>query len=86
VQFRHFGFRSDDVDRAHEHLVDTGMETTEEPHRRDFAGMYTSFLHQQGCADVQLVMYDPPTTPDTDVGPSGHGSVASTASGGHHVG
>ncbi len=28
VHFRHFGVRADDVDRAHQHLVDTGMETT----------------------------------------------------------
>ena len=54
VHFRHLGFRADDVDSAHQHLVDTGMETTEEPHRRDFAAMYTSFLHQQGCVDVPV--------------------------------
>ena len=53
VHFRHVGVRADDVDRAHQHLVDTGMETTLEPHRRDFAAMYTSFLHQEGCVDVQ---------------------------------
>lgn len=63
VQFRHFGFRTDDVDRDHQHLVDTGMETTEPPHRRDFAAMYTAFLHQQGCADIQLVTYDRPAPP-----------------------
>lgn len=67
VHFRHFGFRADDVDRAHQHLVDTGMTTTEEPHRHDFAAMYTSFLHEQGCVDVQLVNYDLPATPDGDV-------------------
>ena len=59
VHFRHFGFRADDVDGAHEHLVEAGMETSEAPHRRDFAGMYTSFLAQAGGLEVQLVKYDP---------------------------
>jgi catechol 2,3-dioxygenase-like lactoylglutathione lyase family enzyme len=58
VHFRHFGFRSDDVDAAHQSLVDAGMQTSEAPHRRDFAGMYTSFLSQPGGLDVQLVKYD----------------------------
>jgi len=58
VHFRHFGFRADDVDGAHDHLVDVGMETSEAPHRRDFAGMYTSFLRQRGGVEVQLVKYD----------------------------
>ena len=58
VHFRHFGFRADDVDGAHEHLVDGGMETSEAPHRRDFAGMYTSFLKQRGGVEIQLVNYD----------------------------
>jgi catechol 2,3-dioxygenase-like lactoylglutathione lyase family enzyme len=58
VHFRHFGFQSDDVDRAHESLVDVGMETTEAPHRREFARMYTSFLKQPGCVEIQLVNYD----------------------------
>jgi catechol 2,3-dioxygenase-like lactoylglutathione lyase family enzyme len=58
VHFRHFGFRADDVDGAHDHLVEAGMETSEPPHRRDFAGMYTSFLTQPGCVEVQLVRYD----------------------------
>ena len=58
VHFRHFGFRADDVDVAHESLVEAGMETSEAPHRRDFAGMYTSFLKQRGGLEVQLVKYD----------------------------
>jgi catechol 2,3-dioxygenase-like lactoylglutathione lyase family enzyme len=58
VHFRHFGFRADDVDRTHEHLVEVGMETSEPPQRRDFARMYTSFLKQQGGIEVQLVKYD----------------------------
>jgi catechol 2,3-dioxygenase-like lactoylglutathione lyase family enzyme len=58
VHFRHFGFRADDVDGAHDQLVEAGMETSEPPHRRDFAGMYTSFLTQPGCVEVQLVRYD----------------------------
>ena len=58
VHFRHFGFRADDVDGAHESLVADGMESNEAPHRRDFAGMYTSFLNQPGGVEVQLVKYD----------------------------
>ena len=58
VHFRHFGFRADDVDGAHDSLVKAGMETSEAPHRRDFAGMYTSFLTQPGGLEVQLVKYD----------------------------
>ena len=58
VHFRHFGFRADDVDDAHERLVEAGMQADEAPHRRDFAGMYTSFLTQPGGLDVQLVKYD----------------------------
>ena len=58
VHFRHFGFRADDVDGEHESLVKAGMETSEAPHRRDFAGMYTSFLAQRGGLEVQLVKYD----------------------------
>ena len=58
VHFRHFGFRADDVDGAHEGLVASGMETSTAPHRRDFARMYTSFLTQPGCLEVQLVKYD----------------------------
>lgn len=85
LHFGHFGFRADDVDGAHQHLVDTGMETTEPPHRRDFAAMYTSFLHQQGCADIQLVNYDAPAAPATPVGPSAHDTLPSTADGGRHA-
>jgi catechol 2,3-dioxygenase-like lactoylglutathione lyase family enzyme len=59
VHFRHLGFRAEDVDAAHDSLVEAGMETSESPHRRDFAGMYTSFLKQQGGLEVQLVKYDP---------------------------
>jgi catechol 2,3-dioxygenase-like lactoylglutathione lyase family enzyme len=58
VHIRHLGFRTDDVDSAHETLVDAGMEVSEAPHRRDFARMYTSFLKQVGGVEVQLVKYD----------------------------
>ncbi len=58
VHFRHFGFRTDDVDRDHRSLVDAGMEASGPPHRRDFARMYTSFLKQPGGLEVQLVKYD----------------------------
>jgi catechol 2,3-dioxygenase-like lactoylglutathione lyase family enzyme len=58
VHFRHLGFRADDVDDAHQSLLEAGMQTSEAPHRRDFAGMYTSFLAQRGGLDVQLVKYD----------------------------
>jgi catechol 2,3-dioxygenase-like lactoylglutathione lyase family enzyme len=58
VHFRHLGFRADDVDGTHAGLVQAGMETGEAPHRRDFAGMYTSFLKQPGGLEVQLVKYD----------------------------
>jgi catechol 2,3-dioxygenase-like lactoylglutathione lyase family enzyme len=58
VHLRHFGFRADDVDGAHEQLVGAGMETSEPPQRRDFARMYTSFLKQPGGVEVQLVKYD----------------------------
>ena len=58
VHLRHLGFRADDVDAAHSSLVAAGMEPTTEPHRRDFAGMYTSFLQLPGGVEVQLVKYD----------------------------
>ena len=58
VHFRHLGFRAEDVDGAHDSLVKAGMETSESPHRRDFARMYTSFLKQRGGLEVQLVKYD----------------------------
>jgi catechol 2,3-dioxygenase-like lactoylglutathione lyase family enzyme len=58
VHFRHLGFRAEDVDGTHESLVKAGMESSEAPQRRDFAGMYTSFLKQRGGLEVQLVKYD----------------------------
>jgi len=58
IHVRHLGFRTDDVDAAHATLVAAGMETSEAPHRRDFAAMYTSYLEQPGGVDVQLVRYD----------------------------
>jgi catechol 2,3-dioxygenase-like lactoylglutathione lyase family enzyme len=58
VHFRHFGFRADDVDSTHDALVAAGMESSEAPHRRDFARMYTSFLQQPGGVGFQLVNYD----------------------------
>ena len=58
VHFRHLGFRADDLDGAHESLVEAGMTSREAPHRRDFAAMYTSFLEQRGGLEVQLVKYD----------------------------
>ncbi len=58
VHFRHFGFRTDDLDSAHETLVEEGMVVSEPPHRRDFARMYTSFLKQPDGFEVQLVKYD----------------------------
>ena len=58
VHFRHVGFRADDVDGEHAQLVAAGMTTSQEPHRREFAGMYTSFLTQPGGIEVQLVRYD----------------------------
>ena len=58
VHVRHLGFRTDDVDAEHATLVAAGMESSEAPHRRDFAAMYTSYLAQPGGVDVQLVKYD----------------------------
>jgi len=58
VHLRHFGFRADDVDDSHEHLLAVGMETSQAPHRQDYAGMYTSFLTEPGTVEVQLVKYD----------------------------
>ena len=55
---RHLGFRADDVDAAHERLVEAGMEARVAPQRQDFARMYTSYLEQPGCVEVQLVKYD----------------------------
>jgi hypothetical protein len=58
VHFRHFGFRTDDVDKVHEALTEGGMEASTAPHRRDFARMYTSFLKQPDGFEIQLVKYD----------------------------
>ena len=58
VHFRHLGFCADDVDGAHGRLVEEGMASSEAPHRRDFARMYTSYLQQPGGLEVQLVKYD----------------------------
>jgi catechol 2,3-dioxygenase-like lactoylglutathione lyase family enzyme len=58
VHFRHLGFRTDDVDAAHETLASAGMQVSAAPHRRDFARMYTSFLKAPGGLEVQLVKYD----------------------------
>jgi catechol 2,3-dioxygenase-like lactoylglutathione lyase family enzyme len=60
VHFRHLGFRAEDVDGTHESLVKAGMETSEAPHRRAFARMYTSFLKQPGGLEIQLVNYAEP--------------------------
>ena len=58
IHFRHFGFRTDAVDAAHESLVEAGMLAGQPPHRRDFARMYTSYLKQPDGLEVQLVKYD----------------------------
>ena len=58
IHVRHLGFRADDVDAAHATLVAAGLVTSQEPHRQDFARMYTSYLTQPGCVEVQLVKYD----------------------------
>ncbi len=58
VHFRHLGFRTDDVDATHAMLLDADMQVVHPPHRREFARMYTSFLTQPGCLEVQLVKYD----------------------------
>jgi hypothetical protein len=58
VHFRHLGFRTEDLDSAHQVLVESGLEVSEAPHRRDFARMYTSFLKQPGGLELQLVKYD----------------------------
>jgi catechol 2,3-dioxygenase-like lactoylglutathione lyase family enzyme len=58
VHFRHLGFRAEDVDGAHSSLVEAGMESVEQPHRRELLHMYTSYLRQPGGLEVQLVRYD----------------------------
>jgi hypothetical protein len=58
VHVRHLGFVAEDVDAAHADLVTAGMDSSKDPHRQDFAAMYTSYLQQPGCIEVQLVKYD----------------------------
>lgn len=58
AHFRHLGYRCNDVDASHEDLVKAGMQSSEGPHRRDFARMYTSFLREDSGLEVQLVKYD----------------------------
>ena len=58
AHFRHLGFRAGDVDAGHQALVRAGMASTEAPHRRDFARMYTAFLKDESGLEVQLVKYD----------------------------
>ena len=58
AHFRHLGFRSEDVDAGHDELVKAGMRSSEAPHRRDFARMYTAFLREDNGLEVQLVKYD----------------------------
>lgn len=58
IHFRHLGFRTDDVDGAHQSLAEAGMQVGAAPHRRDFARMYTSFLKQADGVEIQLVKYD----------------------------
>jgi len=58
VHLRHLGFATDDLDSAHQVLVDAGMQVSEPPHRRDFARMYTSFLKQPDGFELQLVNCD----------------------------
>jgi hypothetical protein len=61
VHFRHLGFRAEDVDGTHASLVDAGMESSEQPHRRELSRMYTSYLRERGGLEVQLVKYDSPS-------------------------
>ena len=56
--FRHLGFRAGDVDAAHAALSEAGMVSSEAPHHRDFAKMYTAFLKDDSGLEVQLVKYD----------------------------
>lgn len=56
--FRHLGFRAADVDAGHQELVQAGLTSTEAPHHRDFAGMYTAFLKDASGLELQLVKYD----------------------------
>ena len=58
AHFRHLGFATEDVDGGHAALVQAGMATSEAPHRRDFARMYTSFLKEDSGLEIQLADYD----------------------------
>ncbi|HEY2356771.1 MAG TPA: VOC family protein [Phenylobacterium sp.] len=58
VHFRHLGFHTDDVEKAHQALVGAGMDVGQAPHRRDFARMFTSFLKEPGGLEIQLVSYE----------------------------
>jgi hypothetical protein len=58
THFRHVGFRASDVDSGHEALAQAGLTSTEAPHRRDFARMYTAFLKDDSGLELQLVKYD----------------------------
>jgi catechol 2,3-dioxygenase-like lactoylglutathione lyase family enzyme len=65
AQFRHLGFRTANVDAAHDALVEAGLASTEAPHRREFARMRTAFLREPSGIEVQLVAYDDASTPKT---------------------
>jgi catechol 2,3-dioxygenase-like lactoylglutathione lyase family enzyme len=58
THFRHLGFRAADVDADHAALLAAGMTSSEAPHRRDFARMYTAFLKDASGLEIQLVKYD----------------------------
>jgi hypothetical protein len=58
ARFRHIGFLSDDVDGGHSELLANGVESTEAPHRREFARMRTAFLKETNGLEYQLVDYD----------------------------
>jgi catechol 2,3-dioxygenase-like lactoylglutathione lyase family enzyme len=57
VHFRHFGFRTDNVDHTHHDLVGTGVETSEAP----TAGLRRHvhvIPHTARWVEVHLVKYD----------------------------
>ena len=58
ARFRHLGFTTDDVDAAHEGLLEAGVGSVEAPHRREFAKMRTAFLKDGNGMEYQLVRYD----------------------------
>ena len=60
MHFRHLGFRAEDVNGAHDSLLEAGHgeQSSRPPPDADFARMYTSFLKQRGGLEVQLVKYD----------------------------